>query len=225
MGQTWESLLFAHWRVDADLLRRAVPKQIPLDTFDGSAWIGITPFRVTGMRVRPAPPLPGSARFPEVNVRTYTTVEGRPGIWFLSLDTPNRLAVQAARRAYRVPYFRAQVQMQHRAGRIRFRSERIDPGGPRAAVDVDYGPKGSVNEASPGSFEHWAIERYCLYALDADERVLRGEIHHPPWQLRGAEAAFLRNTMGHEAGRDLTTEPVLHFAERQDVVFWLNAAI
>ena len=47
-GQTWDHLLFAHWRVDADALRALIPEQLPLDLFDGEAWIGITPFRVSG---------------------------------------------------------------------------------------------------------------------------------------------------------------------------------
>ena len=107
MGQTWEDLLFAHWRVEEATLRAVVPPQIPIDGFDGSAWIGVTPFRVTGLRARLSLPLPGTARFPEVNVRTYATIDGRPGIYFFSLDTPNRLAVATARRVYRLPYFRS----------------------------------------------------------------------------------------------------------------------
>jgi hypothetical protein len=90
MGQSWERLLFAHWRIDQARLRRFVPPLIPLDTFDGSAWIGVTPFLVGGLRLRFLPPLPGTARFPEINVRTYATIEERPGIYFFSLDVPER---------------------------------------------------------------------------------------------------------------------------------------
>src|SRR5919107_2435972 len=105
MGQTWQDLLFAHYRVDEAALRAVLPPEVPLDTFDGSAWIGVTPFVVTGLRARLMPPLPGTSRFAEINVRTYATVDGKPGIWFLSLDAANRLAVQTARRVYRLPYF------------------------------------------------------------------------------------------------------------------------
>src|SRR5436309_3251898 len=101
MGQTWEDLLFAHWPVDPDELRSVVPPQIPIDTFGGSAWVGVTPFVVTGVRARLTLPMPYTSRFPEINVRTYATVDGKPGIWFFSLDTPNRAAVATARRVYR----------------------------------------------------------------------------------------------------------------------------
>ena len=220
MGQTWQHLLFAHWPVDPELLRRHVPAEIPLDTFDGSAWIGVTPFIATGVRPRFAPPLPGSARFPEINVRTYATIDGKPGIWFFSLDTPNPLVNEAARRSYRVPYFRSRIELECDGERVSWRSERTQRGAPPAAFEVDYEPLGAEFKASPGSFEQFAAERYCLYVLDRRRRVLRGDIDHPPWPLRKATARIARNTMGAELGADLSGEPVLHLGARQDVVFW-----
>ena len=222
MGQTWEDLLFAHWRVDEVALRRAVPPQIPIDTFDGSAWIAVTPFVVTGMRPRLVPPLPGTARFAEINVRTYATIDGRPGIYFFSLDTPNRLAVAAARRVYRLPYFRSKIDVRHEGGQIRYRSERVAGDGPGADIDLEYRATGPAGDARPGSFEHWATERYCLYTLDESRRVLRGDIHHRPWPLQAAEATVAINSMGEQIAIGLDGDPVLHFARRQDVVFWLN---
>ena len=103
MAQTWTDLLFAHWSVAPATLERAVPTQLPLDTFDGRAWIGITPFAVRNTRLRPTLPVPFVSAFPELNVRTYVTVGGKPGIFFFSLDADSMLAVAAARRAYRLP--------------------------------------------------------------------------------------------------------------------------
>ncbi|MEA2444347.1 MAG: uncharacterized protein QOJ12_1639 [Thermoleophilales bacterium] len=222
MAQTWQDLLFAHWRVDEAALRRVVPAQIPLDTYDGSAWIAVTPFVVTAMRARLALPVPGTARFPEINVRTYATLGGKPGIYFFSLDTPNRLAVQGARRVFRLPYFRSRIETGRDGERIRFDSERVDYDVPGVGIDLEYEPAGRPRRADPGSFEQWAAERYCLYTLDEQQRVLRGDIHHPPWALQPAKVALGRNTMGRQIGVDLEGEPVLHFSRRQDVLFWLN---
>ena len=220
MGQTWERLLFAHWRVPLERLREVVHPEIPIDTFDGSAWIGVTPFTVTGLHVRGTPPPPGLASFHEINVRTYATIDGKPGIYFLSLDAASRLAVEAARRAYRVPYFEAEIHVEHEDGRIRYRHERTQPDGPAAAFAAEYEPTGAVHTAEPGSFEHWATERYCLYTLDDEQRVRRGDIHHPPWPLQRASAEITRNTMAAPYGIELEGEPKAHFALRQDVVFW-----
>jgi uncharacterized protein YqjF (DUF2071 family) len=225
MGQTWEHLLFAHWPVDPEALRRHVPEQIPIDTFDGSAWIAVTPFVVTGMRPRLVAPVPGLARFPEINVRTYATIDGKPGIWFFSLDTSNRPAVETARRVYRLPYFPSKIAVRREGGRLRYESERTQADAPAASIALSYEPAGPARIAAPGSFEHFACERYCLYTLDDEGRVLRGDIHHPPWPLQPASADVARNAMGAEVGLELDGEPTLHYARRQDVVFWLNKPV
>jgi len=220
MGQSWIDLLFAHWAVDADQLARVVPPQLPLDRFEGATWIGVTPFRVEGLRLRGTPPPPVASRFLELNVRTYVTVDGKPGIYFLSLDAASRLAVTAARRGYRLPYFHAAMGSDRHADGFRFRSRRLSLDGPPAVFEGRYRPTGEVFNAAPGSLERFLTERYCLYTLDSDQRVQRGEIHHPPWPLQVAAGDFEVNTMARPYGIELEDEPLLHYSARQDVVLW-----
>jgi uncharacterized protein YqjF (DUF2071 family) len=225
MGQTWEHLLFAHWRVPLDALREVVHPAIPLDTFDGSAWLGVTPFTVTGLHLRGTPPPPLAGSFHEINVRTYATIDGKPGIYFLSLDAASKVAVHAARTAYRVPYFHAEIDAEREGERTRYSHERKQADGPPASFQAEYGPTGEPFTAAPESFEYWAAERYCLYTLDDGQRVHRGEIHHPPWPLQPASARIARNTMAGPYGIELSGDPVCHYAHRQDVVFWPLAPI
>jgi uncharacterized protein YqjF (DUF2071 family) len=161
MGQTWDSLLFAHWRMPAAALRRHVPPQLDLDTFDGEAWLGVSPFVVVGLHLRHLPPLPGASGFLELNVRTYVRYRGeRPGIWFFSLDASSRLAVRAARVGYGLPYFRARMQ-----GPPDYRCERL---GDRRQHEWagSYGPTGPPSQARAGTLEHFLTERYCLYSVE-----------------------------------------------------------
>lgn len=221
MAQTWEDLLFAHWPVPPELLRPLLPAAIPLDVRDGCGWVAVTPFRVSAFRLRGTPHLPGITAFPELNVRTYTTIDGKPGIWFLSLDAASRLAVAGARRAYRLPYFKARMERHDSDGWIGYRSRRASRDGEPAELAARYRPTGTEAPAAPGSLEHWLTERYCLYTLDADGSVLRADIHHPPWPLRAAEADLERNTMAEPHGLELGAPPaLLHFARRQDVLIW-----
>jgi uncharacterized protein YqjF (DUF2071 family) len=220
MGQSWRHLLFAHWRVEAEELRRVVHPSLPLDTFDGSAWVGVTPFRVEGFRLHYAPPVPVIQAFPEVNVRTYVTVGGRPGIYFFSLDAASRFAVEAARRIYRVPYFHARMSLEHEGERVRFSSERVQRDGPPARLALEYRADSAPFEPAPGTLEHFLTERYCLYTVDAGGRALRGDIHHEPWRIRTARAELAVNSMGHQVGLALDGDPLLHVGERQDVLFW-----
>jgi len=106
MGQTWEDLLFAHWRVPLEAVRAHVPADLEVEQHDGSAWIGVVPFRVTGLRLRGTLPLPGVSSFLELNVRTYVrAADGKPGVWFFSLDASSRIAVEVARRTCMAPVF------------------------------------------------------------------------------------------------------------------------
>jgi uncharacterized protein YqjF (DUF2071 family) len=219
MGQSWLDLLFAHWRIDPEALREVVPPQLPLDIHEGCAWIGITPFLVRGLRLRGTLPVPVLSTFAEINVRTYVTVGDRPGIHFLSLDAASRPAVFAARRAYRLPYFHSEIDLHEGDDGPEFRARRTSTDGPPAEFAARYQPIGGP-VGGEGSLERWLTERYCLYTLDEEQRVLRAEIHHPPWPLRPAAADISANTMAAPFGIGLGEEPLLHFSARQDVVFW-----
>jgi uncharacterized protein YqjF (DUF2071 family) len=221
MAQTWTDLLFAHWSIAPEILSGVVPPQLPLDTFEGRAWIGVTPFGVRNLRLRPTPPVPFLSTFPEINVRTYVTVDGKPGIWFFSLDAGSSLAVAAARHTYRLPYFRARMSIARAAGDVHFTSRRTGHEAPaRADFRARYAPVGDPYHAPSGSLDHWLTERYCLYTFDEHRRVQRADIHHPPWPLQRAEADIDVNTMTAEIAVDLSEAPLLHYAHRQDVVFW-----
>jgi uncharacterized protein YqjF (DUF2071 family) len=215
MGQSWERLAFLHWPVDAAMLSAVLPPDVEPDQFDGSAWIGVTPFEVHSFRLRLTLPVPVISTFPEINVRTYVTCGGIPGIWFMSLDTSNWLAVQAARRAYRLPYHHASQAVRKRGDWIEFESRRED-----ARFAGRYRPLGEVQPAQQGTFEHFMAERYALYTLNEREDVLRGDIHHRPWPLQPAEVEIGDNSMARPYGIELTGEPRAHYAERVDVVFW-----
>lgn len=219
-GQTWDKLLFAHWRVPEESLRALVPPQLPLDTYEGSAWVGVTPFRVSGFRLRGMLPVPRLSTFLELNVRTYVTLEDKPGIFFFSLDCENPFAVEAARRTYRLPYYHARMSATRRGEWIDYSSARRD-GPPRPYVlECSYRPTSPVAQAEAGSLEYFLTERYCLYTLDERQDVQRANIHHPPWPLQSAEGRFELNTMAPDGVELPDDEPLLHFADRQDVVIW-----
>jgi uncharacterized protein YqjF (DUF2071 family) len=214
-GQTWDHLLFAHWRVPEQALRAHVPEQLALESFDGSCWLGITPFRVGGLRLRGTFPIPRLSSFLELNVRTYVTYADKPGIWFFSLDASSRLAVEAARRTYALPYHEAAMRA-HRLGEaVDYLSRRRHDG---HRFDARYRPTGVAVAPQAGTLEHFLTERYRLYTKSRDE-LFRAEIHHPPWELQPAEAEIRENTMP-PLGIEVEEDPLLHFSERQDVVIW-----
>jgi uncharacterized protein len=217
MGQTWDDLLFVHYRVPVEQLRRLVPEGLEVDEHSGSGWLGVTPFVVTGLRARGLLPLPFASSFRELNVRTYVTRGERPGIWFFSLDASSQLAVEAARRLYRLPYFRADISVRRRGDDIVYDCSR----GGGKAFSAMYRPDGDVFNAERGSLEHFLVERYCLYA-EHGGKLHRAEIHHPPWPLQPARAQIDLNTM--PPLKVAEADPSVYFSGRQDVVIWPLAA-
>jgi uncharacterized protein len=218
MFQSWRSLLFAHWPVPVEALRSLVPRQLEIETFDGSAWVGLTPFWLTGLRPRLGPAVPGLSSFPEMNLRTYVRVDDKPGIHFFTLEASSRLAVTFARLTYRLPYHHARMSIDERDGWISYESRRRHGA---VAFAGRYRPMGAVFRPAPGSLEHFVTERYCLYRVLDRGWILRAEIHHRPWSLQWAEAEIHRNTVAAAHGITLPRmQPLLHFAERQDTLIW-----
>lgn len=218
MKQSWCSLAFLHWRVPVDAVRQKLPPGLDVDTFDGSAWLGVVPFRMEGVRIRNVPPVPTTTSFPELNVRTYVTADGKPGVWFFSLDAASRVTALVARTWYGLPYHGAAMEMSEEDGSVSYASVR-DGGG--AVFRGRYGPAGSEFRAEAGSLEHFLAERYCLYAPAKGGGLARCDILHAPWELRPARAVILENTMAEAAGFGVPREP--HhalFARRVDAWAW-----
>lgn len=211
-AQTWEDLAFLHWRVEPDPLRRLLPPELELDTWGGAAWVGIVPFRITGMRLRGLLPVPRLSTSPEVNVRTYVTAGGKAGVWFFTLDAASVFLVEAAKRTYRLPYEHARMRCERHGNHVDYESERRD-----AALAVRYRGHGQLFHAEEGTLEHFLVERYCLYAADGG-RLYRAEIHHPPWDLQRADADIARNTMSPVPLPH--ADPHVLFSPRQDMVGW-----
>lgn len=221
MLQTWHDLLFAHWPIEPAVLRPRIPIGLTLDTFDGRAWLGVVPFRMSGIRARWVPPIPGHSAFPELNVRTYVIRDGKPGVHFFSLDAANALAVAVARRCFHLPYFNATMETSSDKEVVSYNSVRTHRESPIGEFHGTYGASGPVALARPGTLEHWLTERYCLYCHDRQGRPFRGEIQHQPWPLQTAWASIETNTMASAAGIELPDlPPVCHFARRLEVVFW-----
>lgn len=217
MKQVWHDLLFAHWPLPPSAIRPLIPSQLTLDTFDGQSWVGVVPFHMSGIRARGLPPLPGLSRFPELNVRTYVTHGGKPGVYFFSLDAANLPAVWAARKFYHLPYFHAAMSSKELGGNIHYFSRRRRA---NAEFRAHYQPTAGVSPREKGSLEHWLTERYCLYTTHCAE-VYRCGIHHQQWPLQNAEAEFETNTVAAASGVPLpNTKPILHFARKLEVLIW-----
>lgn len=220
--QQWLDLLFAHWRVDPAGVAGHVPAPLVLDVADGAGWVGVVPFRLRGLRARSLPGVPTATDFLELNVRTYVTHDGRPGVYFFSLDASSALAVLGARTLFGLPYHEARMRAWSRDGWTEYESER--EGAADVAFRGRYRPEGDVFTAAPGTLDHFLTERYCLFTVRG-QQVSRVDIHHPPWRLQRARAELRENGMARPLGLALAAVPDrLHYSARQEMVNWAPVA-
>ncbi|MGA2991598.1 MAG: DUF2071 domain-containing protein [Candidatus Korobacteraceae bacterium] len=222
MTQTWHDLLFAHYRVPVAALRQLVPWPLALDLYGGEAWLSVTPFWIASLRPPGIPPLPKLSQFCELNVRTYVSYGGKPGVFFFSLDAASLSAVWGARTFYRLPYWHASMRVEGNQ-EIRYQSRRLH--GPAAASGMPrfravYRPGVQPRAARRGSIEEFLTERYCLYAWNRG-KLYRAEIHHLPWPLQPVETEIELNTMAEPLGLSLPLRPDLaQFSRLLKVLVW-----
>jgi uncharacterized protein YqjF (DUF2071 family) len=221
MAMRWHDLAFLHWPVAAERLRHLLPPSATIDEFDGTAWLGVVPFRMRGVRARLLPPLPGCGAFPELNVRTYVRHAGLPAVWFFSLDAASRTAVRTARAVFGLPYFDARMRCVRDGDAVRYASERTHRGAPAATLAAAWHARGGFEAPRPGSLPHWLVERYAMLLPPRRDRLRVGHVHHAPWRLAPATVELQRCDMTRILGFDLTGPPALaHAAAALEVVAW-----
>lgn len=224
MAMRWCDLAFLHWPVRPEALRAHVPAALEVDSWDGWAWVAVVPFVMRDVRLRGLPAMPGARDFPELNVRTYVRSRDgtRSGVWFSSLDAASRLAVLGARVGFGLPYFDARMSAARDGDTVAYASRRTHRGAPPATFAARYRPTGPAVGPTPGSFEAWLVERYCLFTRPPLRALAIGDVHHAPWPLQPAECEVTDETMLAAAGLVVDARPpVVHYARELAVRAWL----
>jgi len=231
LSQSWNDVLFAHYAMEPSTLRAVVPQELTLELYGGAAWLTISPFSVSHVRPSGVPPLPGISFFPQLNVRTYVTLDGKPGVYYLSVDAASLGAVWFARLFFRMQYWHASIQVsgdtiharKPSGAGIQFLARRLHGPGERKQTeifDATYVPEGEPDTPKPGSLDHFLTERYCTYSLYR-KQCYRTEIHHQPWPLQKATVAVRTNRLAEPLGLTLPEGPDLcHFSRSVKTLVW-----
>ncbi|HBZ08711.1 MAG TPA: DUF2071 domain-containing protein [Bacillus bacterium] len=218
MRQAWRDVLFLHWPVQPEQLRPFIPSELEIDTYDGSAWIGIVAFAMEGIYFRGLSFFSVVTPFSEMNVRTYVKHKGKPGVFFISLDVNDWASLNIAKRWYRLPYHSADISIRPKGSTIYYESIRKNQPvrfeGTCTAKQEEYFP---VN----GTLDHFLTEKYCFYTACDKINIFYGDIHHPPWPLQRADFQIQRNTLFSPLNLDFSDEtPIVHFSKGVDSLMW-----
>jgi uncharacterized protein len=233
MRQKWRDLLFLHWPINPEALRPLIPSQLELDLFEETAYVGLVPFTMTGVRPVGLPAVAGLSSFHETNVRTYVRLPDRdPGVWFFNLEAANSIAVLLARRLFHLPYHYARMFVERESttradepATILYAGTRRWPGPLPASYSVRATPVGLIHPAPAGTLEHFLVERYILFAL-RKSRLFKAHVHHTSYPLQSAKLLSFDETLLAAAGiKRPEIAPMAHFAAGVDVeVFPLRPA-
>jgi uncharacterized protein len=213
MYQTWSWLSFLHWSYDPAVVQRLLPTSLEVQTFQGQAWVGVTPFLLEDLRTPVGPALPWFTSFPETNVRTYVVgPDGREGLWFFSLDAGRLEPVLVARSTYALPYMWSAMTVERDGPVVRYRSRRRWPGPTLAASSVTLEVGDRLGPGELGPFDHYLTARWQLYTT-LGPLLARSTVEHEPWPLYQAVVRELDTDLVTAAGLpDPTGEPVVHWS-------------
>ncbi|TWT06720.1 DUF2071 domain-containing protein [Planococcus sp. CPCC 101016] len=218
MKQEWKNVVFLHWPVKEEWLRRLVPNELEIDLYDNQAWVGVVFFQAEATRLRLLPHVPGTSSFLELNVRTYVKHGKKQGVYFFSLDADSRLAVSAASMGGFLPYRHADMSNTIKSGQCEFFSRRIEFGQYPESFKMTYKPISKL--ITSNRLEQWLTERYCLWTKPG-EQLYRVDIAHSPWLLQYLEGEIFRNTMASYLPISLHRQlPIAHYSMGQKVRFF-----
>ncbi len=212
MNQDWRDLSFIHWAVPPGRVRHLMPPGVEPDTFEGSTYVGLIPFRMVDAGFGRRRRVPWFGTFLETNVRLYSVdATGRRGIVFLSLDADRAAVVAGARVSLGLPYRWARMSHRRRSGpdgdlhdyasRLR-RPWRAGPG----RITVRVGQPRTATALDEFLSARWGLHTQVL------GRTLYVPNTHPAWPIHDAEVLDLHADLSEWGLADLTLRSPDHVA-------------
>jgi uncharacterized protein len=208
--QEWHDVIFAHWKLPVPVLQPLIPVGLELDLYEGDAWVSLVAFSIVGLRPRYFPSLSLLSDFHEINLRTYVTRNGKPGIYFFSLEAEKLGSSLMSKLISGLPYMKSSIS--RKANLYESENEKMG-----FRLSISYRPQGKVREKSP--LERWLLERYCLFH-HLSGRMYGIDIHHMEWPMQDLEIEK-QDIQYRLAGNTGLGEPDLfHYAEGVQVLTW-----
>jgi uncharacterized protein len=187
LRQQWTELAYFHWAYEPEVVQQRLPAGVTVDTFDGSAWVGLIPFEMRDVQIGATPPVPWLGTFIEINVRTYVVDSlGRRAVWFFSLDVPRSMIVAVARSVFALPYCWAQTTHVSDGTQHRYEMTRKWPRSSATSAEMRFSVGDVIAREDVSDLDHFLTARWGLIT-QRRSRLLYGQVRHPRWPLRRVE--------------------------------------
>lgn len=196
MVQQWCDLAYVHWRYPAEEVQALLPSGLEVDVHDGSAWVGLIPFSMRKIGLPRLPAIPYFGSFPEVNVRTYVRHNGRPGVWFFSLDVNRFLPALVARTTYLLPYCWGSATHTLAGDSLTTSVHRRWPTSSDTKISISVGRE----IESPDDTAVFLSARWGLYSRGFRGALRYAPVDHEKWPLYCATLLDLNDSLVTAAG-------------------------
>jgi uncharacterized protein len=218
LRQRWSELAYFHWPYEPDVVQRLLPDGVRVDTFDGSAWVGLIPFEMQDVQLGPTPPVPWLGSFIEINVRTYVIdALDRRSVWFFSLDVPRSAIVAVARSVFSLPYCWAHAEHVVDGSAHRYRMTRRWPRGSSPRAEMSFRVADRLRDDEVSDLDHFLCARWALVTSRRDGLVY-GRVHHPRWPLHSVDGVSIDQNVIQAAGLPSPTgQPHARYSPGVDV--------
>lgn len=180
--QEWNNVIFLHWEVHLEELKKFVPEELEIDLFQGKAWVSVVAFTMEKIRPKFLPAFPPISTFDEINVRTYVRFGSKTGVYFLSVEGGKSLSCKIAKGISELPYRYSKIKRtknQYQSINSEYNDE----------FDLQFLIGEKIKEKKP--LDIWLTERYALFQ-DTKKSINEFEIHHLEWPIREIEIKNLR---------------------------------
>lgn len=209
--QEWNNALFFHWTIPYEILRKSVPENFKIDSFNGNCYVSLVAFTMEKIRPKFLPSISLISDFHEINLRTYIDNNNKKGVYFLNIEAEKSLSVFIAKSLSGLPYEKSNIKRTSET----YKSINVDKG---FDLDVEFQIKQDIDQKT--ELDKWLTERYCLY-LDKDKRFYRYDIHHKEWRIKnvGISRLKLNYKISHLNLADRQPD-LIHYSEGVKVVAW-----
>jgi uncharacterized protein YqjF (DUF2071 family) len=180
--QEWNDAIFLHWKVEPQALRKFVPKDLEIDTYQGSAWVSMVAFDMKNTRPFFLPAFSPFSDFHEINIRTYVTFNGKPCVYFLSIEGGREISCKIAKKMSKLPY---QYSIMNRSNGI-YSAKNLSN---NSQFEVKFKIGEILRDKS--DLDKFLTEKYAL-VQDFKKELNHFEIHHIEWPLRQIEIQHLK---------------------------------
>lgn len=171
--QEWNKAIFLHWEVTPEQIIPFLPKGVLVDTINGKTWVSLVAFNMNNIGVRSLPKVPHISDFHEINIRVYITCNGKPSVYFLSMEGGKRSSCKVLKVMSKFPYYYSKMERPD----FSFTSENKKYNN-SFYTEYRFDNKQIIKDET----DIWLTERYAVFQ-DYKNHIIEYDVHHVEWPM------------------------------------------